>query len=168
MSEAMERVCSNLMTAISQLAEAAKLASDRLRDSLPEPVETEQPERFEHRDIDGDRVLVYPHDYPGFESVLMVETDSDPGVRLSQDAVNRLAQYLDRYRTDGPCPGKLGHLKYEQQCAGVRGHDGPCSPDADMIGAPVQPPDCCGHLKQDHGHHGCQVLPCPCRCGTSL
>lgn len=142
MSEAMERVCSNLMTAISQLAEAAKLASDRLRDSLPEPVETEQPERFEHRDIDGDRVLVYPHDYPGFESVLMVETDSDPGVRLSQAAVNRLAQYLDRYRTD------------QQDCdAPVREHW--CGSDSDHAehthGRQDNPARCLGCYR---GHYG--------------
>lgn len=132
-----------LVKAMEALAEAARNAGLAARVvSLPEPaagvLPAEQPERFEHVDIDGDRVLVYPHDYPEFQSVLMVETEANTNaVRLSQEAVNRLAQYLDRYRTDMPCPLPCRGNSMREECAGTRGHDGPCSPDADMIGAPV-------------------------------
>lgn len=46
------------------------------------------------------------------------------------DAINRLAQYLDRYRTDDMCPG----LEPEAECAGTRNHGGECSRNADNIG----------------------------------
>lgn len=170
MSDVENQLRQDMNRALSALAKAAQHAGELIAAYVPkpEPVKAKQPDRFEYRDSDGDRVLVYPHDYPEFESVLMVETDAD-SVRLSQDAVNGLAQYLDRYRTDVPCPKIVG-IPEGEECAGTQHHDGPCSPDADQIGAPVrpQPPECCGHLKVNHGPYGCKILPCTCRCGTSL
>lgn len=138
MSEVEGQLRVDMARALAVLAETARHAADLMAAYVPQSLKAEQPERFEHRDIDNDRVLVYPHDYPEFQSVLMVETDGD-SVRLSQDAVNGLAQYLDRYRTDIPCPEIVG-IPEGEQCAGTQGHEGPCSPDADMIGAPVTYP----------------------------
>lgn len=116
----MTQVFQRMRQAVDQLSQAWATAARSIADSMPEPVKAEQPERFQHTDTSGDRVLVYPHDYPEFQSVLMVETVGCDSVRLSQEAVNRLAQCLDRYRTD------------QQDC------EGPCSPDTN--GAPVTYP----------------------------
>jgi hypothetical protein len=53
-------------------------------------------ESFTHTDDDGDGVVI---DSPVFGG-LRIKTLEDPVVLLDQDAVNRLAQYLDRHRTD--------------------------------------------------------------------
>lgn len=88
----------------------------------------EAPRRFEHTDPSDDRVLVRPH--VEMDGWLVVITFEEPEVHLDPDAINRLAQYLDGYRTDGACPG----LDPEAECAGTRNHEGGCTPEADDIG----------------------------------
>lgn len=88
-----------LIKAMEDLARAARSAGLAARViSLPEsePVKAEKPERFEHTDGD-DNLVVRPHH--AFDQTLVTFVNGD-GVRLRQDAVNRLAQYLDWYRTD--------------------------------------------------------------------
>lgn len=157
----------DLVRALEVLAETVKAASAAVQAEyapVPEPVKAEQPDRFEHRDIDGDWVLVYPHKYPEFQSLLMVETDGD-SVRLSQDAVNGLARYLDRYRTDqSDCdPEEV------EQCGGT--HD-----RVSVLRLPTDQFYCagflsqvaanssgCSHPRDRHGAQGCvAALGCPC------
>lgn len=167
----------DLVRALAVLAETARHAGEMIAQSLPG--DAEQPEQFEHTDEDGDTVVMGEHHLPGW----LRASVNDRVVHLSPEAVNGLARYLDRYRTDTPCPGKPGELRFEDQCAGIQHHDGPCSPDADMIGAPTvdldqfycagydseQPPrkSGCGHPRQAHGSLGCNIshgdaTQCPC------
>lgn len=93
----------NFAKAFEKMGEAARESMDALAASFPPPaVEDEQPEpasdTFRHRDSDGDSFALGPVSLGG--SVLGLETYEDRGVYLDQDAVNRLARYLDQHRTD--------------------------------------------------------------------
>lgn len=91
-----------LIKAMEDLARAARSAGLAARViSLPEsePAKAEKPERFEHTD-GADSLVVRPHH--AFDQTLVTFVNGD-GVRLRQDAVNGLAQYLDQYRTDRQC-----------------------------------------------------------------
>lgn len=60
------------------------------------PAAEPEPDGFEHTDNDGDSVAVRQGALLGF---VYVDVNNDVA-RLDQSAVNRLAQYLDRHRTD--------------------------------------------------------------------
>lgn len=88
--EAMQALC----TAFGELSQAVNKGADR----DTEAAEQSTPEPFTHTDSHGDTVDVRPTQH----SVLSLQTMEDPVVRLDQYAVNRLAQYLDQFRTDLP------------------------------------------------------------------
>lgn len=101
-------------------------------EAVPEP--TPEPDEFKHTDHGDDTLRVVPGSRGN--CLLSVNSCADHvGVHLDQDAVNRLAQYLDQHRTDTPCPTNAVN---DNDCAGTRGHDGPCTPNADDIGAPCR------------------------------
>lgn len=176
------QVFQRMRQAVDQLSQAWQTVARQLSEPLPEPVKAEQPEAFEYTDGDGGSLVVVL--YEDRDGWLVTDSTKSSVVHLSPDAVNRLAQYLDQHRTDTPCSPDADMIGApvavrEHRCGCTSDHPGHeyvlnrqsvrCRGVSNgMYGAPVQPPDCCGHLKQDHGHHGCQVLPCPCRCGTSL
>lgn len=88
----------------------------------PPAVEDEQsapdPRVFEHVDLSGDRVIFTPHhSQAGWLQVVTVE---DPEVHLDQAAVNRLARYLDRHRTD-LTKGPDQHRTDDEPGCGARG-----------------------------------------------
>ena len=103
------------------LTKAYEIVGETVRESLaglkltgqPEPAD--EPDRFEHTDRDGDWGRIAPGPDP---SELYVNMKS---LYLDQDAVNRLAQYLDLHRTDtadvdarpikGECPA-CGHASH--------------------------------------------------------
>lgn len=91
-----------LRTALETLAKAARVAGEAIAKSLS-AVQTDfelsgPPDMLTYTDHHGDGVVVdAPSD--GW-SVLRIRTTEDPVVLLDQDAVNRLAQYLDQHRTD--------------------------------------------------------------------
>lgn len=154
----------NFVQGFGAMGEAARKALEGLElTGQPVPKQPE-PDRFKHTDGVGDRLSVGPNQY----GVLVVSQDDDMPVHLDQDAVNRLAQYLDRHRTDTPCPTRF----YDEDCAGTRGHDGVCDPDADNLGAPVNVRgNClaCGHHAHGSVQCGAHVsgpVRCLCRGGS--
>lgn len=96
----MTQVFQRMRQAVDQLSQAWATAARSIADSMPEPVKAEKPDRFEHTDGDGDQAVVGEHHLSGW---LRMEVNSSVA-HLSPDAVNRLAQYLDQYRTDQPNP----------------------------------------------------------------
>jgi hypothetical protein len=159
-----------LSEALTSAAEHASVMAERLHKAvhlLAEQITTcvapaigDQLGQFTHTDDYGDTVVF---DRTGRSGRFMVETTEDHEVVLDQDAVNRLAQYLDRHRTDTQCETDFGG----EQCAGTRDHRGECSPDLSEPCAghsPDGPPDLrgCGHRKGGHGVAGCMTLGCPC------
>lgn len=96
-----------LSEALTSAAEHASVMAERLHKAvhlLAEQITTcvapaigDPYEMFTHTDDYGDTVVF---DRTGRSGRFMVETTEDHEVVLDQDAVNRLAQYLDRHRTD--------------------------------------------------------------------
>jgi hypothetical protein len=93
-----------LRAALETLGKAAQEAGEAIAKSLSATQADYAPsgpsETFSYTDSDGDAVVVNgPR--RGCTWVLRIETPADPVVYLDHDAVNRLAQYIDQYRTDG-------------------------------------------------------------------
>lgn len=87
----------NFVQGFGAMGEAARKALEGLELTTQSAAE---PDRFEHTDDDGDSVAVAVTPISRF--VLELDTSTTAEIYLDQDAVNRLAQYLDRHRTDGP------------------------------------------------------------------
>lgn len=141
----------DLVKAMEALAEAARnagLAARVVKTERPEPVKAGQSDQFECVDRDGDHMSVVPGPLDGEHSLSMRGTT---GAYLNQDAVNGLAQYLDRYRTDQPKAVAAPDVDLNAfYCAGY---------DSE------QPPrkSGCGHPRRAHGALGCNaVTGCPC------
>ena len=161
---------------------------EQLAESMPHPDECHgevcyaerRAEPFRHTDRDGDTLEVAPV-HPGASDYgfLYAHKVGAGTVIFDQTAVNELAQYLDRYRTDVPCTG----LGVNYGCAGTQNHGGLCAEEADDIGAGRcgRPPShligalCAGHFpdraadktgcncfREVHGALGCTVPGCPC------
>lgn len=118
----------------------------------------DQPEKFTHTDDHGDGLVVGPMNYYRARyGVLFAEFTEDPSVHLDQDAVNRLAQYLDRYRTDRTPCGTEGDkpspaMDNDDRTETCAGH---------VLGAPDHSSGC-AHSRLVHGALGCTVMGCPC------
>lgn len=94
------------LQALASAAEHASVMAERLHKAVRllaeqtttcvAPATADPSERFTHTDDYGDTV-VFKTDRPG---QFLIETTEDSEVVLDQDAVNRLAQYLDQHRTD--------------------------------------------------------------------
>lgn len=102
MSEVEAQLMKDMGRALGSLARAAQHVGELFAAYVPEPVKAEQSVeigsiRFEHTDEDGDWFRVGTRSsktYPwGLET-------TDNYIHMGQEAVNGLAQYLDRYRTD--------------------------------------------------------------------
>lgn len=61
-----------------------------------EPASVPEEPVFEYRDAEGDRLILGKNQH----GAMVVQLVEDMPVHLDQDAVNRLARYLDRHRTD--------------------------------------------------------------------
>lgn len=131
----------NFIQSLKNLAKAADQVAEAYREQTAQaPAPTGAEASFSYRDPDGDLVGVFPHPNPDDSRVLRVATSDDKNATtsqtdLSQDAVNRLAQYIDRHRTDTPKAGVNPGLV----CAGFK------QTGADRSG--------CAHLRSDHGAH---------------
>jgi len=144
----------------TRMQDALNRVCEQLAESMPKPHPTDvvEAEPFTHTDPDGDTILVAPVNGAP-KGTVYVHLADGPTAHLSQTAVNELAQYLDRYRTDdvedvaddidavrtGQPPSHLiGAL-----CAGH-------FPDraADKTG--------CDCFREVHGALGCTVPGCPC------
>lgn len=96
-----------LSQALASAAEHASVMAERLHKAVRllaeqtttcvAPATADPSERFTHTDDYGDTVVF---DRTGRPGRFIVETTEDHEVVLDQDAVNRLARYLDRHRTD--------------------------------------------------------------------
>lgn len=158
----MAQAMNGMREAFARMEGALNRMCEQLAESMPHPDEChgevcyagEKAEPFSHTDRDGDTVQVAPV-YDGPEGTMYVHLAEGKTAHLSQTAVNELAQYLDRYRTDVPQ-----------------------EPEADRTG---QPPSrligalCAGHFpdrtadktgcdcfREVHGALGCTVTGCPC------
>lgn len=123
LSQALASAAKHASVMAERLHKAVRLLAEQTTTCVA-PATADPSEWFTHTDDDGDTVVFDRTGYPGR---FMVETTEDSEVLLDQDAVNRLAQYLDRHRTDTQCTTFLNG----EQCAGKRGHAGAC---ADNIG----------------------------------
>lgn len=143
--QAVNGLCTSLEGLVSAL-DRERVAADSDGGST-EPL----PRPFDHTD---------PHDNSvrfgeTADGTFYVHTEDAHRVYLDQYTVNCLAQYLDGYRTDGACPQDVDGW----DCAGTRNHAGPCSENADNIGAPEPTVNVrnnclqCGH--EPHGAVGC-------------
>jgi hypothetical protein len=147
--------------AFTRMEGALNRVCEQLAESMPKPHPVgEKVEPFSHTDPDGDTLEVAPvYPEPTPCAVLYAHKVGGGTVIFDQTAVNELAQYLDRYRTDdvedvaddidavrtGQPPSHLiGAL-----CAGH-------FPDraADKTG--------CDCFREVHGALGCTVPGCPC------
>lgn len=122
------------------LTRAYEIVSETVRKALEglELTSVAEPDRFKHVDHEGDLISVGVNQL----GVMMVSPgDTGMPVRFDQDAVNRLAQYLDRHRTDqadmrepdtfnargwtGPDDPNRCRGDYEGfRCRRLNGHDG--------------------------------------------
>lgn len=145
--QAVNGLCTSLEGLVSAL-DRERVAADSDGGSTEPPREC----WFEHTDDSDGTVFVRPL---GAEGWLVLRTVGGPSVHFDPDAINGLAQCLDGYRTDGPCPQDVDGW----DCAGTRNHAGPCSENADNIGAPEPTVNVrnnclqCGH--EPHGAVGC-------------
>lgn len=87
------------------LSQALRVMSDAVREALSGmrlvSESADEPDQFEHIDDEGDSFAVGPNQHGSF---MVNPGENGMPVRLDQDAVNRLARYLDRHRTDLPKP----------------------------------------------------------------
>ena len=137
---------------MENLIKASEAVAERTRESLDamfglERAPAAEPDRFVHIDEHGDSFAVAVTPIERF--VLELDASTTAEIPLDQDAVNRLAQYLDRHRTDQADTDAL------LRCA---------SPVKSWCGA-------CGHYA--HGTVGCReeepgssLLKCLCRGGS--
>lgn len=136
----LSQVFQQISQAVDQLSQAWATAARSIADSMPEPAKAEKPDRFEHTDGD-DNLVVRPHH--AFDQTLVTFVNGD-GVRLRQDAVNRLAQYLDQYRTDQQdCD-----VEVPEQC----GRANPFAHTGYASGAPEPLRHWCGRNSDHPGH----------------
>ena len=104
----MLRAMTQLQNQARRLGEAAHTAMQAIEQSLRAAADAAEqptdPSWFECTDEDGDRLTVCTQkpDQPEWLMLCCSRSDGDDSVRvqLRQDAINGLAQYLDRYRTD--------------------------------------------------------------------
>ena len=104
----MLRAMTQLQNQANRLGEAAHTAMQAIEQSLRAAADAAEqptePDRFKYTDEDGDSVSVLPSepDQPEWLMLCCSGSDGDDPVqvRLRQDAINGLAQYLDRHRTD--------------------------------------------------------------------
>lgn len=100
-STPLEQAMANVGEQMAQLAARLSTVTMLLRATDVALAETaDPPEKFTHTDDYGDGLVVGQLMFSG----LSVRTLGDPEVFLDQDAVNRLAQYLDQHRTDRTNP----------------------------------------------------------------
>lgn len=146
LSEALTSAAEHASVMAERLHKAVRLLAEQITTCVA-PAIGDQLGQFTHTDDYGDTVVF---DRTGRSGRFMVETTEDHEVVLDQDAVNRLAQYLDRHRTDNTGIGEARYpVDLSEPCAGH-------SPDG--------PPDVrgCGHRKGGHSVAGCMTLGCPC------
>lgn len=156
----MAQAMNGMREAFARMEGALNRVCEQLAESMPKqhPVEKAETKQFEYTDVDGDFVQVGHLDGAYDETrVIRVNTQDESGstVHLSQTAVNELAQYLDRYRTDVPREPEADRIGQppshliDTLCAGH-------FPDraADKTG--------CDHFREVHGALGCTVAGCPC------
>lgn len=105
----MAQAMNGMREAFARMEGALNRVCEQLAESMPHPDECHgevryaerRAEPFRHTDRDGDTLEVAPV-YDGPEGTLYVHLAEGKTAHLSQTAVNELAQYLDRYRTDIP------------------------------------------------------------------
>jgi hypothetical protein len=122
---------------VDMLGRALSRVTTELAESLPtdRPENSAEPGEFQHEDQDGDFLRFSERSDGSLRASINERHDDDANlhaVDLGQETVNQLTQYLDRYRTDTPCS-----FPADFQCAGMRGHDGLCDPDADDMDTPL-------------------------------
>lgn len=89
----LRELMTNFVQGFEAMGEAARKALEGLELTTPPADELYV---FEHTDEDGDSLAIGPNQH----GQMMAEALNSMPVRLDQDAVNRLARYLDRHRTD--------------------------------------------------------------------
>lgn len=157
LGEALAIAAENASVMAYNLRKAVRLVTEQAATAVASAT-ADQPEKFTHTDGHGDGLVVGPMNYYRARyGVLFAEFTEDPSVHLDQDAVNRLAQYLDRYRTDRTPCGTEGDkpspaMENDDLTELCAGHllDGP----SDSSG--------CAHSRRYHGIVGCVVTDCPC------
>jgi hypothetical protein len=140
--------------AFTRMEGALNRVCEQLAESMPKRHPVKEAVPFTHSDWDGDTILV-GQVYDGPEGALYVHLAEGKTVHLSPTAVNELAQYLDRYRTDvpqDPDAVRTGQPPSHLIGALCAGH----FPDraADKTG--------CNCFREVHGALGCTVAGCPC------
>lgn len=96
----LRELMTNFVHGFGAMGEAARKALEGLELTPAAEEPADEPDRFEHTDDHGDSVGVAVSPVSRF--VLELDTSTTAEIYLDQGAVNRLAQYLDRHRTDGP------------------------------------------------------------------
>lgn len=156
------------------LSQALRVMSDAVREALSGmrlvSESADEPDQFEHIDDEGDSFAVGPNQHGSF---MVNPGENGMPVRLDQDAVNRLARYLDRHRTDqvdtrepdSPaehwCGSDSDHAEHVSQAQGVPlkclgAHGGRYGLSPDHLPKPVANPDPMDHWcgrNSDHTAH---------------